>query len=268
MKYADLHSHTTLCNHACGTPDEYLKYAQERNLAFFGVSDHIPWPVGYYSEVRMKETEFPLYRQIVRDLQKKAAGSGTEVLYGIELDYVPGRMDEVAKAIENEPFDYRIGSIHYVSFGFDDEATLPLWESEGPDYVWYTYADLMCEFVNSFDFDIMAHPDLPKKFALYPSDMNRFHKRLEEALKVAGEKGIAMEINTAGLRKKVHELYPSLEILKMAKAAGMPLTFGSDSHAPEDVGADFDLARELAEEAGYRSILTFRNRQPVELPFS
>ena len=66
----------------------------------------------------------------------------------------------------------------------------------------------------------------------------------------------------------INKDYPSLEILKMAKAAGMPLTFGSDSHAPEDVGADFDLARELAEEAGYRSILTFRNRQPVELPFS
>ena len=265
---ADLHTHTALCKHACGAPEEYLRTAVARNLRYLGVSDHIPWPSGYDTESRMGAGRFPEYRSILDNLRKAAQGTGVKVLYGIELDWVPGRMDEVARAIENEPFDYRIGSIHYVGdFAFDNPAEIGKWESIGVDRVWNRYAELMCEFVQNFRFEIMGHADLPKKFGHRPSDPAKFLKKLREALVFAGERGIAVEINTCGLRKPVGEMYPSLEILKAAREAGMPLTFGSDAHAPCDVAADFDSARELARAAGYRSSLAFENRKPVELPF-
>ncbi|MBO4648672.1 MAG: histidinol-phosphatase [Lentisphaeria bacterium] len=267
MKLADLHSHTKLCNHASGEPEEYLLKAVEKGLAFFGVSDHIPWPQGYDSQWRMTAQQFPLYRSIVRQLRRQAASGPVEVLYGIELDYVPGRMKEVYDAIAGEPFDYRIGSVHYTDFGFDDPDTLPVWEKQGADAVWNDYADRMCAFVDSCDFEIMAHPDLPKKFKLYPADMTRFTRRMREAFELAGKKGIAVEINTAGLRYPAGECYPSPELLKAAHDAGMPLTLGSDSHRPGDVAADFERAVELAKAAGYRSALAFRAGKPVELPF-
>ena len=62
-------------------------------------------------------------------------------------------------------------------------------------------------------------------------------------------------------------MYPSLEILKAAREAGMPLTFGSDAHSPEEIASDFDRAAELAQAAGYRSALAFEQHRPVELPF-
>lgn len=268
MKWADLHSHTPLCKHAVGTAEEYLQAALDKGLAFFGVSDHIPWPRGYDSGVRMQPEQFGQYRALVRSIQEKARNTPLTVLYGIELDYVPGRMDEVASAIGKEPFDYRIGSVHYVDdFAFDNPDMLHVWEERGADWVWNRYAELLCEFIDVFPFEIMAHPDLPKKFGYVPLDRAPFLEKMKEAFALAASKGIAIEVNTAGLRKKVHELYPSLELLILAQKAGMPLAFGSDSHTPADVAADFDKALALAEAAGYRAASAFQDRHLIELPF-
>lgn len=73
--------------------------------------------------------------------------------------------------------------------------------------------------------------------------------------------GVAIEINTAGLRKPVNEMYPSLAALRIYCQQGVPLTFGSDAHAPKDVGAAFDQAAQLALEAGYTEYVTFKQRK-------
>ncbi|HCG24691.1 MAG TPA: histidinol phosphate phosphatase [Lentisphaeria bacterium] len=266
--FADLHTHTSLCKHADGTPEEYFENACKRGLSYLGVSDHIPWPAGYDTSSRMNPEQYSEYRSIVRRLRESAENTPVKVLYGIELDWVPGRMDEVSREIQEEPFDYLIGSIHYVGdFAFDNPYEIEKWDSIGVDHVWNRYAGLMCEFVQNFKFDIMGHADLPKKFGHRPSDPSKFMKKMREALTFAGERGIAIEINTCGLRKPVKEMYPSLEILKAAREAGMPLTFGSDAHSPEEIASDFDRAAELAQAAGYRSALAFEQRRPVELPF-
>ena len=236
-------------------------------MCALGITDHIPWPEGYDSQWRMSPAQFPLYRSMVRRLQKAAVSSGVEVLYGIELDYVPGRMQEVYDAIKGEPFDYRIGSVHYTDFGFDDPEMLGEWEKRGADAVWNEYADRLCRFTESCEFEIMAHPDLPKKFNIYPPDRRHFMSRMREAFELAGSKGIAVELNTAGLRKAAGEFYPSLELLKAAREAGMPLTLGSDAHSPAEVAADFGRAEEFAQAAGYRSALLFRARTREEIAF-
>ncbi len=266
--FADLHTHTALCRHAEGKPEEYFRAAAVRGLRYLGVSDHIPWPEGYDPECRMAPASFPEYRAIVDGLRREAEETSVKILYGIELDWVPGRMDEVALNIENEKFDYRIGSVHYVGdFAFDNPAEIGQWEKIGVDNVWERYAELMCDFVQNFDFDIMGHADLPKKFGHRPSDPAKFLRKMREALELAGKRGIAIEINTCGLRKPVREMYPSLELLKAARESGMPLTFGSDAHSPSAVATDFASALELARAAGYRSALAFEQRKPVELPF-
>lgn len=270
MKLADLHSHTALCNHAAGTPLEYFRAAERCGLSYLGVSDHAPWPSGYDSQWRMRADQFPEYRSIVRDLQQYARDSGSpvEVLYGLEADWVPGRMDEVQRGINGEPFDYLIGSVHVIDgFPFDDPAFKPQWRQLGVDHLWERYTELLLELVNHFDFQILAHPDLPKKFGYYHSNPKEIESRMKEVFRRAAEKGIALELNTAGLRKDAKEIYPSLSLVRCAFESGMSLTLGGDSHVPEEVGWAFPQALELAKAAGYRSACAFRAKQRLELSF-
>ena len=105
----------------------------------------------------------------------------------------------------------------------------------------------------------MAHVDLVKKFGHRPSsDMQAEVQATAEAFK-ADE--VAIEINSSGLRKPVKEIYPDLASLKIYCAAGVPITFGSDAHAPDEVGMDFEKSAELARQAGYKEYVLFKNRR-------
>jgi histidinol-phosphatase (PHP family) len=120
--------------------------------------------------------------------------------------------------------------------------------------------------VESGRFDIIGHFDLPKKFGYYPSSMEKIGKMVKNIFKVAAKNKMAIEINTAGLRKPVKEMYPSLEILKMANEAGVLLTLGSDSHSPNEIAANFAEAVQLAKSAGYDKICSFNQRKPAPVP--
>lgn len=265
-EFADMHTHTYLCNHADGEPAEYLAAARKQNLAFLGVSDHFPAPDGYDAMYRMMPLQYDIYRNIVQELKRSAAGFGDiEVLYGTEFDYVPGRMKEVCDAVSREDFDYTIGSIHYIdSFAFDDPAKKAEWLTRGVDELWDRYFELLGEFVNGFEFDIIGHCDLPKKFSYRHSSGSYTLKRMRAVFEIASRKGMCLELNTSGLRREAREIYPSLPLLRQAFEAGMNITFGSDSHTPSDVGRDFSLARELALAAGYRTVYAIRRHGLVE----
>lgn len=256
----DYHTHTYLCKHADGKPQEYLEEAEAKGINELGLADHSPWPGGFDERWRMNAKEFPIYREIVKNL--KAQSTRVKIRYGIEIDWVPGKMDEIYNNIKDEELDYIIGSIHYTDdFPFDNPELLPVWEKkETPDLVWNRYAELLVEFINSFDYEIIGHADLPKKFGYYPSCMKKFNSIMHDAFLAAAKKNMAIEINTSGLRKPVKEFYPSLELLKMAKECGLALTLGSDAHSPKDVAADFSAAVELAKTAGYSEIATFDRR--------
>jgi histidinol-phosphatase (PHP family) len=106
---------------------------------------------------------------------------------------------------------------------------------------------------------------LAKKFCFYPK---QDCTHLFEAFLAAAKKtNTALELNTAGLRKDCREIYPSRRILELAFRAGVPITFGSDAHAPGEVGADFERAIELARSVGYERARRFTQREPEEVPF-
>jgi histidinol-phosphatase (PHP family) len=112
-------------------------------------------------------------------------------------------------------------------------------------------------------FDIIAHADLPKKFGFYPKqDCTPLFTRFLEAAK---ERDVAIELNTAGLRKDCKEIYPSPQIVRLACQMGVPITFASDAHAPDEVGMNFGEALELARTTGYHRSCRFRQRQREEV---
>jgi len=62
-----------------------------------------------------------------------------------------------------------------------------------------------------------------------------------------------------GLRKDCKEIYPFPQIVQFAAQMGVPITFGSDAHAPQEVGMNFAEAIQLARSAGYTCYCRFTN---------
>jgi histidinol-phosphatase (PHP family) len=62
-------------------------------------------------------------------------------------------------------------------------------------------------------------------------------------------------------------MYPSPRIVHLAAQMGVPITFGSDAHAPKEVGLNFAEAAHLAHSAGYTHYCRFtqRKREDVKL---
>ena len=113
-------------------------------------------------------------------------------------------------------------------------------------------------------FDIIGHADLCKKFSFYPKeDCKPLVRRFLQAAK---RKDVAIELNTAGLRKDCKEIYPSAWIAQMANEMGVAITFGSDAHAPNEVGMNWAEALQLARSTGHTHWRRFRQRKTEVVP--
>jgi histidinol-phosphatase (PHP family) len=261
---SDYHVHTPLCLHATGWPIEFAARAVELGLGELGFSDHNPMPQRF-DEWRMLREDLPRYLEEVD--KARAAYPQLAIRIGLECDYLTGREAWIEELAGMAPWDFFIGSVHYISDGWaiDDPQYLKRHQGNAEE-IWTDYWRNYEAAIRSGLFDFVAHPDLPKKFGCRPEgDLRRFY---EPAVKALAESGIAYEINTAGLRKECRELYPAPEFVSMAREAGVPLLINSDSHAVAELGAGFAEAVALAKSAGYTSTARFagRKRSLVPLP--
>jgi len=190
------------------------------------------------------------------------------VRLALEVDYLPDREDWIRSLVTRHPWDYLIGSVHYVSdsWAVDNPHQLAEWSRRDAWEVWSTYFERLSRAAAMGCFDILGHADLPKKFGHRPTqDCAPLY---EKFLEVARQRDCAVELNTAGLRKDCREIYPHRQLLEMAFQKGVPITFGSDAHAPEEVGMGFPEAVELACSVGYREYRQFEQRKRRSLTLS
>lgn len=261
----DYHTHTPLCKHAEGHPREYAAAAQRLGLPELGLSDHSPMRQ-HFDDWRMEWKEFPHYLEMVDEA--RAEFPALPIRLGLEVDYLEGGEKWIEELSGKADFDYLIGSVHYLSrdWAVDDPKYIFKFAQGSVDEIWTLYFRLYEKAIRSRLFDFMGHPDLPKKFGHRPTgDLRRFYDPIVQAL---ADTGTAFEINTAGLRKDVKEIYPAKQFLELARSANIPLLINSDAHAPGEVGADFDKAIALAKEVGYTETLFYDKRKSrvVALP--
>ena len=117
------------------------------------------------------------------------------------------------------------------------------------------------EYSKLFDLDIVSHFDLPKKFNDLPNDKELVFNEAVKTLEVVKKKGVAMEINTSGLRKDVKEQYPSEEIIKKIFELDIPVLLGSDAHDPNEVGWEFKSTMSLLKKIGITQLAHFNKRK-------
>jgi len=249
----DLHNHTKLCNHAEGEISQYIEKAIECGTKYFGFSDHAP--MNFDPIYRMNFTDMKKYESDVLK-QNELYKDKINILFGYEVDYLPGHMDE---RVLNAKVDYLIGSVHFIDkWSFDNPEFISGWKNKDIDAIWHAYFEATEAMAKSGKFDIVGHLDLIKVFKFMPKqDVRILAKNALQAIK---RSNMVLEVNTAGLRKPIGELYPSRGLLEEAYALDIPITFSSDAHSVEQVGFSYEHATTLAKEVGYTKAATFEGR--------
>ncbi len=256
---ADYHSHTPLCQHAEGTPEEYVRAAIAAGLTEYGIADHAPVGEEPFDNWRMSSEQLPEYIDWIEQA-KSAAADRIPVRAGLECDWLPDCQNWIEHLKSKYDWDYLIGSVHYLSdWDFDNPAWLQKWAETDVEDAWDRYWKTYADMAESGLFDILAHPDLIKKFGYRPNaDLSRYY---EPAIDAIATSGCAIEINTAGWHKPCKEAYPAFDFLDLACSAGIPLVISSDAHKPDEMGRDFKQATALAKKAGYTETLLIAQHQ-------
>ncbi len=262
MRLVDYHLHTPLCNHATGSPEEYVRSAIGAGLAEVGFSDHAPLPEHLREGITMLPEETERYLSMIEAVRDSFRGK-IAVRVGFEVDY-PLHDTFNTRYFTDPRIDYLIGSCHFIDgWGFDNPDYAREFNERDIDLVYRRYFEILGDLVRSGLFNIIGHIDLVKKFG------HRATKDFSASVRAAFSsvpEHVAVELNTSGLRKAVREIYPSRDILALLFDANVPVTLGSDSHAPEEVAHEFGQAVELLEKAGYRKISGFEKRRRFDIP--
>ena len=241
--------------------ERYREAAEKREIGELGVSEHI-----YRFRQALDVWQHPLWREYAHDdldAYCDFVRQDTDLRLGVEADFVPGAEDRIANLLQARDFDYVVGSIHFLRDQSLDMEDWSVWAStRSAEDIWRRYFQTLGEAARSGLFDILAHPDLVKVWGaerpLPEGDLRRYY---ELAMDGIAESGIAIEVSTAGLRKRAQEIYPAPALLEMCLEAGCPVALSSDAHRPEDIGADYEQALEFLGRLGVGELCVFEHRQ-------
>ena len=255
------HSHTPMCKHARGEPEEYAEAARLRGLGGLIVTCHNPMPDGYSSGVRMSIDEWDDYIELVERARTACAGT-IDVRLGLEADYFPGYESWLEEQIASADLHYVLGSVHPNV----DEYKQRYWQGDAVDFQ-RLYFEMLAEAAETRLFDCLSHPDIIKNDPELDWKPDAIMADVCNALDRIAETGIAMELNTSGAHKIVEQMNPFPEMLVEMCNRKIPVVIGADAHRPERVGDGFEAALDLLQECGYTSASVFldRRRHDVEI---
>jgi len=260
MYKTDYHIHT-LFSDGKAKPEEYAEAAIAAGLQEIGFSEHVTLAPDA-QKWSMDPVRLPEYISYISSLKKRYPSIAIRT--GIELDYIPGKNSELEDICSSYPFDYVIGSVHYLG-----EQTVDL----GPEFyigkdiniIYENYFNLVCEAAASGLFDIIGHADLVRIHRFRPTaDITHLYKMVADSLV---RHDVAFELNTNGRNKPLGDFYPDRDFLYIFANLGARVCVNSDAHMPARVGQYFDEAYDLLRINGFTEMSAFIKRERYQIPF-
>jgi histidinol-phosphatase (PHP family) len=255
----DYHIHTTFSD-GKADPGEYITNAIAGGIKEIGFSEHLNLFVAN-QEWCMDPVRVNEYISHIKKLKKSV--KGITIKTGLEVDYFPGKEEEIFKFINNLDLDYVIGSVHYLGEKTVDSGP-EYYENRDIDDLYDKYIGRVIEAIASGLFDIIGHCDLVRIYNFKPtSNPEKLYRKLASKMKIHD---VAFEVNTNGRNRPLGDFYPDRRFLKIFAEENVPVCVNSDAHFPARVGQYFDEAYSLLKEAGFKEMAVFSKRERFLVP--
>ena len=192
----------------------------------------------------------------------RARFDSLRILTGIEFGE-PHMYPEQIQAVREWKLDVVLAVVHWVG---DKIIAVDEFGDSDVESMYDRYFDEVLKTARVGGFDVLAHFDLMKRFGVKyagPFRFESFRDRIAAILEAMIERGIALEMNTSGLRQPCRETFPGPGTLKLYRELGGELiTIGSDAHRIEQLGFGLDEGMSLIRAAGFDRIAVYRSRTP------
>lgn len=246
------HTHSIWCD-GKDSPKTMVEAAIAKGFDVIGFSSHMSIPEG--GEFVLDPMKVSDYVAEIRALAGEYA-SEIRILCGVEADYISGVTTPERSRYAKFGLDYIIGSMHYVVA--PDGARVPVdhtpqmladgirdhFGGSAEAFV-RAYFRTEREMVSSFDFDVVGHPDLVRKFNVKSPYFDEcsvwYRKELELTADAIASSGKLAEVNTGAIsRGWLDDAYPSAEFRAMLRERGVRFILSSDAHAASSIDCAFD----------------------------
>lgn len=260
-----LHTHTTYCD-GKSTPREMVESAIAKGCHTIGFSGHSTLFLdGSFENWSISLEREEAYRREVLTLREEYRGQ-IDVLLGIELDTFSER--------PRYPYDYVIGSVHYVKKNGEyiavdlyPEVLKEKVESlYGGDFLAYAkdYYESVASVVERTNCDIVGHFDLVTKFnekmPLIDTADKRYRTAAYEALDALLEKNALLEVNTGAIARGWKTVpYLDAFLMKHIAEKNGNVIITADAHHADHVLCAYELALSMLKENGVKNIYTVEN---------
>ncbi len=266
MVKADMHTHCEASEDSDTLIVDLLESARQKQLTAVAVTDHV-------EVVDYQKGAYDVAYAQAWDIMKTAKPiEGVRLLLGIELGEPCFDTSLSESLLAGHTYDFVLASQHRLSNKKQDYYFI--------DYSSWSCSDIVREIQDYFDevlcvvkwnnFDSLAHLTYPFRYlpdCWRNGDYSPWQETIDSILSILAKNGKALEINTSGIRKGQGMTSPDFPIIKrFYDLGGRYITIGSDAHLAEDVGADLDVAAQLAFQAGFREYTIYIERKPITIP--
>lgn len=250
----DYHMHSFFSD-GRSAPEDYVAHAISLGMNEIGFSEHLT----LFREPEhwnMHPERLPEYINYIGNLASLT--NNLIIRTGLEVDYFPGRNEELRASVSSLPVDYLIGSVHY-----QGDVTVDLgreyYEGKNIDTLFEEYFETVCEAAGSGLFDIIGHCDLIRIYGYRPAgDPEPLYRKLAGIMR---KNDLAFEVNTNGRNRPLADFYPDRRFLHIFREEGVAVCVNSDAHMPARIGQYFEEAYELLRYIGFTEMATFEKRK-------
>jgi histidinol-phosphatase (PHP family) len=222
MNY-NYHTHTHWCDHASGTPEEYIENAIQGGIQYMGFSDHSPWifPDGYESHYRVPMAKAEGYMEELNGL-RDIYRDRIQLSIGFEMEFYPLYFDKMLDNIRRFGGEYLILGQHFLGNEHPDGHSAQ--RNVGDDNQLKEYVETVVQAMKTGVFTYVAHPDIFK----YGGEDGFYLRQMEKICAASCDGNVPLEINFLGIRRNRN--YPDQRFWELVGKFGCPVTFGCDAH--------------------------------------